>query len=139
MKVTPYFELAPNNGHSKGRLYWIRLEFKREGDFPSWVPKAENMKFSIRNSLHISVLFLSDIQKMDANDRVIAEQYIEELSNDGGWNGNTEWRTNISDYLPHGTFHLAGFDNDERLRWLHSKGSYYWKKYGHVALYSGGI
>ena len=139
-RVTATFELAPadpDHPDRRGRFYWVRLNFVPDESIPAWFPTYDEMPANERNFLHISVCFTGDIEKMNDEDRDQAHRYIHEL--EAEWNGNTVWTTFVKHCYNSGTFHLAGFEKDERMRWLHEHGSYKNRALGHIALYAGGI
>ena len=140
LRVKPTFELAPETGDSRGRLYYIRLDFVSDATVPRWFPSFAETPESRRNFLHISVFFTGNIAKMKKANRKRARRYIRSLETDSQWNGATEQVTYVS-YCPNGggTFHLAGFENDKKMRWLHEHGSYANRSFGHIALYAGGL
>jgi hypothetical protein len=140
MEVRPTFELAPENGDGRGRLYYVRLNFADDGTIPRWFLSFAETPVNRRNVLHMSVFFTGDIVKMKKANRKRARRYIRALEADPMWNGTTAYNTYVSRCPKEGgTFHLAGFDEDEKMRWLHEHGSYANRKFGHIALYTGGL
>lgn len=57
---------------------------------------------------------------------------------DDQWNGNTSFDTGIYDVYGEGSFFVADF-HDPRVAWLHERGSYNHKDFGHVSPYYGGL
>lgn len=136
--VTPRFEVI-RNGDRRGSFICVKLAIASDL-IPSWFPALDQLPSKDSNFLHISISFTGDIRQMtEKSDRDMATRYIKALVNDPQWNGQTQHATTICSMLKHGTFHLSGFDSDYRMRWLHERGSYSHKKFGHIALYRGGL
>ena len=120
-------------------LYRIELTIHDNNTIPSWFPTFHNAPANTRDILHMSICFVRDIQLMKAADRQWANQCITDLQQDPNWSGHIVHNTYISKCNRNGTFHLAGFDSDSKMKWLHSKGHYKERSFGHIALYVGGL
>ena len=133
----PSFEVI-QNGDWRGDFICVKLTIE-SNMIPAWFPAFNEVPVDDRNFLHMSICFSGDIDKMASlEDQALAHQYIAELKTDDAWNGERH-ETCIARAAPHGTFHLKGFDNDQRMTWLHKHGSYWQRPFGHIALYMGGL
>ena len=134
--VIPSFEVI-QNGDRRGDFICVKLAIESDV-IPAWFPAFDEVSVKNRNFLHISICFSGDINMMSQADQAKAHQFIAELKNDASWNGERH-KTCIAHAAPHGTFHLRGFENDQRMTWLHSQGCYWQRPFGHIAPYMGGL
>lgn len=132
----PTFEVI-QSGDPRGAFICVKLTI--ESDLiPLWFPAFDEVSENDRNFLHFSICFTGDIDNMSPIDQALAHDCIAELKEDPQWNGERH-ETRIAYAASNGTFHLQGFDNDPRMMWLHSQGSYWNRNFGHIALYMGGL
>ena len=135
--VIPSFEVI-QNGDWRGDFICVKLAIE-SNMIPAWFPAFNEVPVDDRNFLHMSICFSGDIDNMALEDQALAHQYIAELKKDEAWNGERHETCIAHVTRDTGTFHLKGFDNDQRMTWLHNHGSYWQRPFGHIALYMGGL
>lgn len=140
LRTRATFVKSPYHNGWRGNLYYVKLDFLPDETVPRWFPRFDDAPENSRNVLHMSICFTRDIESLEGEDRLYAEQCVNELLHDPHWNGTMIHETYVS-HCPRlgGTFHLAGFESDNRLKWLHENGSYKKRWFGHIALYIGGL
>ena len=138
LHVTTELVSSAKYGDTRGPLNIVTLHIINFRT-PDWFPKYDDLSDDYRNRLHISILFDSDIKYLEDAEQDRARDFLEHLRSSREWNVGVH-ETFIEKAHPRtGTFHLAGFGSDNRMRWLHRNGSYYNRPFGHIALYPGGV
>ena len=138
IEVSPRFTLS-QCADNRGFLYMVVLSFHDNGTIPSWFPTFDETPASRRNVLHMSICFTGDLGYLDELEELFACLIIADLFDDPNWTTETHSTYIVKCQEESGTFHLAGFDNDVRLIWLHKRGHYKKRQFGHIALYQGGL
>jgi hypothetical protein len=118
----------------RGRLIMLQLTVI-ESNRTEWFPTYDEVSGKDRNRLHVSICFDKDVQWLSPTDAALWHTYRAEL--EGEWERD-DFRTWVTEHHRSGSFYLKGL-NDPRMTWMHERGSYKKKPFGHIALYWGGL